>query len=187
MPFLPSNYEAPAEGSRYYKLKKGENKFRVLGSAIVGNEYWTEKDGKRHPVRKRVGQAIMTQELEGGDGNGVKHFWAFPVWDAADGQVKIFEITQKGIRKDLQKILDDSDWSDPLLYDIVIHREGDGLDTEYSVSTKLPKALTAAQEKVWKDIQTNGFSLDELFSAGDPFAPTHTATPAEINIDDIDI
>jgi hypothetical protein len=49
--FLPTNYEVPVSDGNYMKLKIGENRFRVLSSAIVGYEYWT-KDNK--PVRSRT-------------------------------------------------------------------------------------------------------------------------------------
>ena len=50
MTFLNKDYEVPKSNSNYTKLQDGENTFRVLGSAIVGWQYWT-KDKK--PVRQK--------------------------------------------------------------------------------------------------------------------------------------
>ena len=185
MSFLPPDYEAPAEGGKYYKITKGENRFRILGGAIVGNEYWTEIDGKRKPIRKRIGERISLDEIEDGDASSIKHFWAFPVWDSADATVKIFEVTQKSIRQAIQKYVDDEEWGDPTKYDFSITREGEGLETRYTVITKPAKELTKEQVSAWKEVMDKGFDLDELFRSGDPFNPTTAPASDEINIDDI--
>ena len=49
MSFLPEDYKAP-DSSNYLKFKDGENTIRVLSSAIIGYEYWTENN---KPVRSR--------------------------------------------------------------------------------------------------------------------------------------
>lgn len=189
MSFLPADYTPPASTGHYMKLLKGESRFRVLSSAIVGNEYWTtDKEGKRKPVRVPMGVKINTEDLESSDGDGIKHFWAFTVIDRADGEIKILELTQKSIQKLITSLVQDEDWGDPKQYDILITRKGDGMETEYTVNPKPAKPLEKEIEHKWQALQTEGFSLEELFAGGDPFTPSKKIDPnAEINIEDIDL
>ncbi len=71
MSFLPENYEPPVSNSKYMKFADGDNKFRVLGSAIVG---WLDWDNKT-PVRTKTQPEFSIDPKK-----PVKHFWAFPVW-----------------------------------------------------------------------------------------------------------
>lgn len=167
--FLPPNYELPASGGRYMKLQKGENRFRVLGSAIIGYEYWKEHEGKRSPVRVRMGQKVSTDDLESSDGNPLKHFWAFPVWDYSDNSVKVLEITQKGIQKELTALVQDEDWGGPTAYDVTVRKDGEGMETTYSTNPKPKKELTGEQKAAWKETLDAGFNLNALFDGGDPF------------------
>lgn len=51
--FLPTDYKVPEAPSNYARFQDGINRFRILGSAITGFEYFTT-DNK--PVRK-IGRA----------------------------------------------------------------------------------------------------------------------------------
>ena len=189
MPFLPSNYEAPSSTGKYMKLKDGSNEFRVLDSSIVGMELWMNKK----PVRHAMHDHFTREELEQADTNEdgsvrrPKHFWAFPVIDMADSTVKILEVTQKGIQDAIAIYDQDADWGDPKNYDLLIKREGSGLETSYSVIAKPAKSLSDVQKKMWNDVTEKGFDLHELFVSGDPFTPASKPQNSlqEINIDDI--
>lgn len=164
MSFLPKDYTVPSE-SNYMKLATGANKFRVLDSAIIGQEFWTVKDGKRKPIRRRMGEAISPSELMS-DGN-IKHFWAFPVWNYQAKKVQILELTQKTIMNSINALVQSEDWGDPKSFDIVITREGDGMDTEYHVMPSPKKELDPGIVQMYKDMNVD---LDVLFEGGDPFA-----------------
>ena len=189
MGFLPENYTPPSASGKYMKLKDGENRFRVLDKAIVGNELWVN----HKPVRKPMNEKFTTDELEQADTNEdgsvrrPKHFWAFPVIDMADSTVKILEVTQKGIQDAIAIYDQDADWGDPKNYDLLIKREGSGLETSYSVIAKPAKSLSDVQKKMWNDVTEKGFDLHELFVSGDPFTPASKPQSSlqEINIDDI--
>ncbi len=91
--FLPETYtEVPTSGGRFMKFKQGDNIFRILSSAIVGWEKWTKVDEKREVERFQIDNKP--------DGEGVKHFWAFVVWNYANNQLELLHITQSGIQKD---------------------------------------------------------------------------------------
>lgn len=178
MSFLPDGYEIPDAGSGYFKLKQGENRFRVVGSAITGWEYWVTEDGKRKPIRKRVNEDINVEEIE----DAPKHFWAFPAYNYELKKVQILELTQKSIQKAIKALTRSGDWGDPKGYDIVILREGEGLETEYQVQPKPPKKLDGEVASVVKK-SVESINLEALYDGDDPFAKTSEAI-TEKDMDD---
>jgi hypothetical protein len=172
MSFLPSNYEVPTE-SNYMKLEKGKNKFRILGSAVVGNEYWKTVDGSRRPIRKRLGESIPASDIEinprSGELEKVKHFWAFPVWNYQANKVQILELTQKTVMKAVTGLVENEDWGDPKDYDLTVSRDGDGLDTEYTVAPSPHKQVAV---EVTESLKQATINLDALFEGEDPFQAT---------------
>lgn len=157
MTFLPKDYEAPKADSNYFKLKKGENRFRILGPAIVGYEYWT-KDKK--PVRSPQPWDVRPEDMD--LESQVKHFWAFAVWNYEVNKAQVMEITQKSIMGSIQAYVENKKWGDPMGYDLVVTRVGDGLETEYTTiaepHSEAPKA----------DISK--INLQALFKGEDPFS-----------------
>jgi hypothetical protein len=171
MSFLPQNYEPPATGN-YCKLQNGDNKLRILGPAIVGNEFWTtDSKGGRTPVRRRVNEQIADHELginpETGKREVVKHFWAVPVWNYKTNQVQVWQINQARIRDSLMSLNQSDDWGNPADYDLNIKRTGSGLDTEYAV---LPSPKRPITQQVADAFLAASIDLEKLFDAGDPFS-----------------
>jgi hypothetical protein len=199
MTFLPKGYEVPNSGGFYMKWQQGENKFRILSPAIIGYEYWVTEGKSRKPKRVRMDESIPAEELEVNDQTGYpekpKHFWAMVVYNYTSSQLEILEITQKGIQKALSQLARDKDWGDPIEYDIVVTRTGEGIETEYSVVPKPAKKLDAAIEKMYKE---RTIHLEALYDGDDPFDDKKTTiarptTPQvasevdekEINVEDI--
>jgi hypothetical protein len=170
-PFDPtSTYEVPKGDSKYLKFEKGTNKFLVLASAIIGFEYWN-LEGK--PVRLSEKPEEQPDDIrKGNDGKpeSIKHFWAFPVWDFKTSQVKILEITQKGIMNAIREYTVNPDWGSPVMqYSFTVKKDGDGLDTEYTIMAN-PKVVVADEIVIaWEDVQSKGFDLNRLYTGGDPF------------------
>jgi hypothetical protein len=168
MAFLPLDYEAP-QGGNYMKLQTGENRFRVLGEAIVGNVFWiVNHEGGRKPIRRRMNEVIHDDELETRDGKRerVKHFWAFPVWNVKAEQVQILEITQSTIQSAILALHDSPDWGDPKGYDLIVTKSGSGMDTEYNT---MPGRACDISADVMRAYMDAGINMDALFSGGDPF------------------
>jgi len=162
--FLPEGYKVPEASSGYMRLKQGENKFRVLDSAIVGWELWIDdEDGNRKPLRFKSEQNIPADRV----GEPRKHFWAFPVWNYQEEQVQVLELTQKGIMKSIRSLTQDEDWGHPETYDIVITRQGEGLETEYEVKSKPKTKLDEGVKVFYKDLD---IKLERLYDGGDPFS-----------------
>lgn len=176
MGFLPDTYEPPQSGN-YMKLQIGENRIRVLGSAIVGNEFWvTENDGGRRPVRRRMHEVIEAHELgvdQHGSKERPKHFWAFPVWNYKVNQVQVLEITQRGIQESIRALDEAQDWGDPKGYDILIRKSGSGLDTNYQV---MPGRQSDIPTDAMREYLRLNVDMEALYEGGDPFASDGPAT-----------
>ena len=161
MGFLPTGYEPPKNGGSYMKLADGKNKFRVLGSAIVGYEWWTEVEGKRSPSRSKTLQEAVEKGVE-----PLKHFWAFPVWNYQTEAIEVLELTQKTIMAAITQLVSDDEWGDPKEYDITVTRTGKELDTKYSVTPSPKREIDPVVTVVFQEMKIN---LDALFVGGDPF------------------
>lgn len=170
MSFLPTDYHVPQD-SNYMKFQDGDNEFLILGSAILGFEYWNI-EGK--PVRLKDRPAGLPTDIrldEQGRPEKVKHFWAFPVWNCREHKIQILEITQKMIMGALQTLARNEKWGDPILtYTITVSRKGSGLNTEYNTVPN-PKSDTSEVAKEWERVKQDGFDINRLFSGDDPFQP----------------
>ena len=165
MGVIPENFSTDTVGM-YLRLTPGTHKIRVLGGAIDGQVYWTEdEDGNKKPIRKRMGENIPVGDLT--EGSTVKKFLAMPVWNYQTNSVQVWEVTQKSIQTALKRYDSDPDWGDLTGYDLKVTREGEGFDTEYSV-TALP-AKPAGKEVV-AGFELCPVNLEALFEGGDPFA-----------------
>ena len=172
--FLPENYEAPKSESGYMKLKQGENRFRVLSSAIVGWEYWNKPIRSKEPFEGTPADARLNQGKF-----SPKHFWAFVVWSYQDKKIQILQLTQAGIQRDIEGFVQDADYGDPKTYDTLIKREGETLnDTKYNVIPKPPKPTDPEILNAYKEMTIN---LPQLYVGGNPFGEGETD---EISKDD---
>lgn len=164
--FLPENYAIPS-GSNYYKLLDGENTFRIVGSAIVGYEYW-RTDNK--PVRSREPFQGLPADIrynEDGTPSKIKAFWAFAVFNYDENKVQVMEITQKTIMEAIKALVENKKWGDPKKYDITISRSGSGFDTTYQVMPNPHGELTKDQKEI---VANTRIKLENLYEMGDPFA-----------------
>lgn len=169
-PFLPEGYSIPVT-SNYMKFAEGANRFRILDTPIMGMEYWkTLSDGKRTPIRKRMGEPIPATELEVNPKSGkieqAMHFWAMPVYNYQDKKIQILEIKQKGILKTIKSYVDNPKWGDPRQYDITVTKEGQNLETEYMVDHDPKEEMDKSILKEYKDLN---IKLEALFDGADPF------------------
>jgi hypothetical protein len=156
------------------KLEQGENTFRVLSSAIVGYEYWTE-DNK--PLRAKE-PFKSTPNIR--KDSKVKHFWAFIVWNYKAEAVQIIEITQSTIQGAIKAIVDNKKWGDPKNYDITITRVGEGFDTEYSI---MPNPHTELPDEIKLKYGAKKINLNALYTGDNPFEDVKQ----DINVDDIQL
>ena len=171
MKFLPDTYEKPVSNSRYYKFQTGENKFRILSSAITGWVDWKdEADGSRKPVRTKD-----KPEQANNPKQPPKHFWAFVIWDYKEKNIKIMEITQATIQDAIYSLHNSDDWGNPQKYDITINRTGEKMETKYSVIPSPPQQLAQEIKEVY---EAETINLDALYTNDDPFAVKGTIEDA---------
>lgn len=202
MTFLPPGTKIESNsGGQFLKLEEGEHRFRVLDSAIVGTEYWTEEqeDGgavKRVPHRVKQGESIPVENVD--PDNLPKTFWAFPIYNVTEKKIQTLSLTQKGLMKDLLAYTKDEDFGDPQGYDIVITRTGKGMDTRYSLIAKPPKPIDEKITKEFQGLKSSGrYDIERLWEGGYPLsseatkdAPTANSngkTPTPNTTDEIDL
>lgn len=149
--FLPGDYSVPRPTSRTMKLEQGDNKFRILDKPFLGYVEWVEVqvDGQdaRRPIRR-----AFTDELTADQYANSKHFWMMPVWNYKAKAVQILEITQRTILSTLEDYSKNPDWGSPLEFDMNIKREGEKLETKYTVTPSPKKELPADVADMWKNL-----------------------------------
>ena len=164
MSFLPENYEVPSSGGgNYFKPVTGDNKLRILSDVVTGWQYWNV-DNK--PVRMREKPSETPSDIrlnDDGKSDRVKHFWVVLVWDYDSSQLKIWEITQAGIQGALAEFANDEDWGHPKNYNILLKKEGEKINTKYTVIPKPAKALDDRIIKEWQEAKVN---LEAVFEDG---------------------
>lgn len=162
--FLPKGYKEDAGG--YMKLEEGENRFRILSSAVVGYEYWNEdKEGNRRPIRKHMDEDLIMSEIQEPD--KVKKFWAFIVYNYKEEAIQILELTQKGLKMAISSLIKNPKWGSPInTYDLVINREGKDKGTKYSV---VPDPKETTDKKITEAFKKKYVDLEALFRGDDPF------------------
>lgn len=166
MSFLPDNYEAPKSKNNYMKLQEGENRIRILSQPILGWEDWLDKK----PVRFHFNEKPKTSF---DSAKPVKHFWAFVVWNCAEEQIQVLQLTQSSIRSSIEALCKDADWGAPYFYDIKIVKSGDGVETKYAVNPVPHKAL---DKSIIQAFYEKPCYLDALFTNQDPFAADWEST-----------
>lgn len=172
--FLPENYTVPENenAGSYMKFQNGENRFRVLSSAVIGYECWKLENGKPTPVRGKTADEVEKKGYDRIDKFGnqqkPKHFWAFVVYNYKEKDIEILEVTQKRIMSSIQELVNDSDWGNPKNYDVVVFRKGEGMDTEYTVQPKPAKELDKTIKEKYEKMNID---LTQLYDNGDPFNP----------------
>jgi len=181
MTFLPENYKVPEIDGNYTRLQQGENQFRIMCDAILGWELWIDNK----PIRFKEGEGVPLEMQEKadidkntGEPKVAKHFMAFVVWNRnakPKPKLQILELTQSTIKKAINALNRSKSWGDPTGtdgYDILIEKEGEGLETTYSVTPapkeKLDKLILEAYKQA--DIKP-----EKLFEGGDPFKVEITA------------
>lgn len=161
-----SDEVAAGGASSYLKLEKGENKLRIISKPVAGWIEWVDKV----PHRFTLDEQPETTDEE----NPPKKFLAMAVIDHEDGQVKIWEVTQKSIIKAIKALAENPDWGNPFTYDITVTKTGEDLKTKYVVTPSPKKPL--AKELV-KAAQARPCNLLALFEGEDPWEEGDEMTP----------
>ena len=171
-----TEYNVPKGDSKYLKFAKGETKFIPMASAVVGWQYWTNDNKPERLTEAPKNAATLPNIRQEDDGSyNVSHFWAFPVIDYADGNVKVLEITQKTIQGAIHSYVKNDEWGDPVQnYSFSVSKEGEKFETKYTVMANPAKGLREGYLETWETAIKDGFDMERIFSGGDPFTASDT-------------
>src|SRR5688572_24450235 len=147
------------------KLQDGENKIRILSRPIIGWEDWLNNKPIRFRDNEKPAKPVDAKKP-------IKHFWAFIVWNYAEEQIQILQLTQASIRNAIEALAKDHDWGVPFFYDLKIIKSGEKVDTKYSVN---PLPHRPVSEEVKREFHERRCKLEALFDNEDPFSKEWTS------------
>ena len=102
----------------------------------------------------------------------VKFAIAVPVYNYESSSVQILQLSQKGLQNELDDISQMEDYANLLDWDFVLSRDGNGLETRYSLRTAPRKKGTQATiEAAWTETRAAGFEIGRLLTGENPFKP----------------
>ena len=191
MPFLSENASsavAPGAGGGYLNPSKIQSGSSVRFALLDDNplefyEVWGDAtDGGVKPFRfsndptpddiqAELG-SDYTRRLnrDGTAPEAVKFAIAVPVYNHDAGSGQVLQVSQKSINRELDSISQMEDYSNLLEWDFVLGKEGNGLNTEYSLRAVPRKKNTEPTvQEAWKEVQAGGFDISRLLSGTNPF------------------
>ena len=160
--FLDKSYEVPEAKSNYFRFQEGDNRFRVLSSAIVGWEYFTVQN---KPVRSETPFEGTPKDIK--ENGKIKHFWAFVCYDYQSESIKILAITQVSIMEAVKALIDNPKWGNVFMYDINVGRTGEGLETKYTVQPEPP--IREVGDDIKGKYLAAKIDLNKLYTGENPF------------------
>ena len=191
MPFLSENASsavAPGAGGGYLNPSKIQSGSSVRFALLDDNplefyEVWGDAtDGGVKPFRfsndptpddieAELGSAYTRRlNRDGTAPDAVKFAIAVPVYNHDTSKVQILQLSQKSIIRELDSISQMEDYSNLLEWDFVLGKEGNGLNTEYSLRAVPRKKNTEPTiQEAWKEVQAGGFDISRLLSGTNPF------------------
>jgi len=191
MGFLPDSAKSNVEasGGGYLnpsRIQSGTSvRFRLLvKEPLCFFEVWGEDmiNGGVKPFRFAEEPSPSEIEIEmgdytrrpGRDGKGlepVKFAIAVPIYNYDTTKIEIFQLSQKGLIRELDQISQQEDFADILATDFTLGREGAGLTTEYSLRPCPQRTQENAKvEASLKEAIAKGFDMTRLLGGGNPFS-----------------
>ena len=96
------------------------------------------------------------------------------VFDYQTESIKVLEIGQKGLMKELDALSQSDDYNDLLKWDFTISRSGMKLNTEYRIVPGPRKKDMNQKIKAAKaDAEAKGYDLNQLLVGGNPFGESN--------------
>nr|BAR39143.1 hypothetical protein [uncultured Mediterranean phage uvMED] len=100
----------------------------------------------------------------------VKFAIAVPVYNYEASSVQIMQLSQKSLQNELDDISQMEDYANMLEWDFVMGKEGNGLETRYSLRTApRKKGSQATIEAAWTEARAAGFDIGRLLTGENPF------------------
>jgi hypothetical protein len=145
--FFDGEWKESGDKNLYTKIKNGETKLRILSKALLGWEGWFQNKPVRFPYDYSItSDEYGTLDKDNYDSSKAKwkQFAVCVVWNYNESCVQYWQFNQKQVREQLMQLAQDSDWGDVTKYDIKIKREGEKMETKYTLipSNKAPLSDT---------------------------------------------
>ena len=100
----------------------------------------------------------------------VKFAIAVPVYNYESSSVQIMQLSQKSLQNELDDISQMEDYANLLEWDFVLGKEGNGLETRYSLRpVPRKKGTQDSIESAWTDARAAGFDIGRLLTGENPF------------------
>ena len=149
------------------KFQPGANRFRILMSALLTWDIWTDEQGGGSSITR-----VPYDPNNKPNGRDVNHAWNLVVWDYQKSCVSVLSITQKTVQEQMSNYIQSPGWKDYRTYDFIVNRTGQGKEgTRYSAQADLPQLLAPEIWNVAGPIIA-GADLRALLVGGDPLNPT---------------
>jgi hypothetical protein len=178
MAWLPTNYKVPRGEGQFMKLEEGVNRFRIMSKPVLGFEWWEKTPDGRKPHRTQNYDVALQESADQEVDGKIKHFWAFAVWNYQAKRIQTLLITQSTIMLPIENLVKDEDWGSPTNYDLVITKQGNGLDTEYTVQ---PKPAKEPPKEAVEAYKRSNINLEQLFVGGLPISKRDNTEDEEID------
>jgi hypothetical protein len=141
------------------KLQQGENRIRIVQAPIAGWIDWDNKTPLRFDPDNKPRSPINPSKP-------IKGFWALYVWDYAQGDLFILELTQATLITGLEQLGEDSDFGDFSNYDIKIFKEGSDKLTKYKIMGCPPRPMNP---EIAQALKSKPARLEALYCGQDPW------------------
>ncbi len=97
---------------------------------------------------------------------------SFFCFDYEDSKVKVFELGQKTLIKELDNISQQEDYEVIQDWDLVVSRKGLKMQTEYKILPAPVKGMQQVIDDAWSEAQNKGYDLGQLMVGGNPYGGT---------------
>ena len=147
--------------------------FQCWGEAEDGSvkPFRFAEDPSDADIKEEMGDAYSRRlNREGTAPEGVKFAIAAPVYNFDTEGVQIMQLSQKSIIRELDGISQMEDYANLLEHDFVLGKEGNGLNTEYSLRpVPRKKGSDKAIGGAWAEAKDGGFEIGRLLTGENPF------------------
>ena len=129
------------------------------------------EDPKSDDIEAEMGpDYTRRQNRDGTAPEPAKFALAVPVYNFETEAVQIMQLSQKSIIRELDGISQMEDYANLLEHDFVLGKEGNGLNTEYSLRpVPRKKGSEKAIGGAWTEAQESGFEIGRLLTGENPF------------------
>lgn len=147
--------------------------FECWGEAEGGavQPFRFEEDPSPDDIELAMGSEYTRRlNRDGSAPDKIKFAIAVPVYNFETGSVQIMQLTQKTLQNELDDISQMEDYSDITEWDFVMGKEGNGIDTRYSLRP-VPRKKGSAQTiaEAWEAAESAGFDISRILTGGNPF------------------